>query len=393
MANGEHWVIDASLISGGYAFHLCEAMAVQEGPPVRLIARPLRRGEPQPPAGVIYDPVFYRFGEWLTGLGTGRVTNLGAKAMKGLEHNLGLWRLVAKARRDRPAGINISQMVLPNFDIWAVRELQKVCPVAVTVHNSVPLHGVLSPMTRNEHFYAVYRLADAIFTHSAHTRSAILGWGVPAERIVMISHPPLDLVVEQQVPDEASDGRFRVLLWGAIKPYKGADVLVEATALAKAKVPTIQARVVGKAFYDTRALEARATQPDVADHVELSLAFKTDAGIDEELRLASAVVFPYSEIDVSGALPTSMGYDKPIILSRVGGFAEFDIPPEAAETALMEPGDVQGLADRLVRLATDAAARAANVAAFRRMRDSAATWADVARTVRQTLARLAQQRP
>lgn len=377
MKRRECWLVDSSLLSGAYAYHLAEALA-EQGAAVRLVARPLRAGEERPPANITYDPLFYPVGEWAmrSAKGAGRGV---AKLVKGFEHAFGLIKLVARARRERPCCVHFSQFVLPGLDRLAIRALEATCPVIVTVHNSVPLHGVRPRAVREEDFFAAYRAADAVFAHTETTRKTLLARGVAPEKIHQISHPPLELRREHE-PRERSEA-FRVLLWGAIKRYKGVETLLEATALAASAKRKIEVRVVGRTFYDASDLVARAAEPDLSDRVSLELRFMTDAEIDAELRSCDLVVFPYHEIDTSGTFPTSLRYGKAILVSNVGGFAELPLPADVRRWAVVPPNDPQALAASLRVLAEDAQAYAANVEAVRNLFEGLQTWADVAAKV------------
>jgi glycosyltransferase involved in cell wall biosynthesis len=199
---------------------------------------------------------------------------------------------------------------------------------------------------------------------------------VAQENIHQISHPPLALRREHE-PHERGDA-FRVLLWGAIKPYKGVETLLEAAAQAVSTERPIEVRVVGRAFYDAAPLVARAAEPDLRDRCTLDLRFMTDAEIDAELRSCDLVVFPYHEIDTSGTFPTSLSYGKAILVTNVGGFAELPLPPEVRRWAVTPPNDPQALAESLRVLAEDNQAYEANVEAFQNLFESLQTWADVA---------------
>jgi glycosyltransferase involved in cell wall biosynthesis len=371
----ECWLVDSSLLSGAYAYQLAEALAGL-GVRVRLVARPLREGEEQPPANIRYEPMFYPLGERARRL-QGADGKL-AKWIKGLEHALGLLKLVVRARRERPYCVHFSQFVLPSLDRIAIEVLRRTTPVVVTVHNSVPLHGVRPRAVREEDFFEAYRSADAVFSHTTTTTSTLLERGVAPEKIHRISHPPLDL--RQEHEPETSDA-FRVLLWGSIKRYKGVETLLEAVALASAGTRKIEVRVVGKPFYDVSAVVARAAEPDLCDRVALELRFMTDAEIDRELRSCDLVVFPYQEIDTSGTFPTSLRYGKAIVVTDVGGFSELSLPADVSRWAVVAPNDPAALAKSLRKLADDHEAYEANVETFRSLYHSLETWSDVAAKV------------
>jgi glycosyltransferase involved in cell wall biosynthesis len=62
-------------------------------------------------------------------------------------------------------------------------------------------------------------------------------------------------------------------------------------------------------------------------------------------RRATVVALPYRQIDQSGVLMTALAFEKPVLATRVGGFAE--TIQHAVHGYVSEPGDVAGLASNL----------------------------------------------
>ncbi|HEY2658719.1 MAG TPA: glycosyltransferase [Caulobacteraceae bacterium] len=370
----EIWLVDCSLFSAAYDFHLGSALA--EGHrPIRLLARPIRPLEVRPPADIIYDPYFYRTTEPLM-----RMRNpwaqKAARLLKGVEHLSGLARLTFRVWREKPLLVHLFWATVPNVDRLAVKLIQKVCPVLVTVHNSIPLHGHRPLFNTHDDYIAVYKQADLLIAHAENTRKVMLEWGLDPARIDMITHPPLHLQVSDEVVTRKPD-RFRVLLWGAVKRYKGVEDLVQAVIRARKIAPQIELHIVGKPFYDVSDTIQKVKDQGQEDHITFDLEFKTEEALHAELQACDLMALPYHEIDASGAFSTSLGYDKAFILSDVGYFSLLDIPPAVKETAYIQMRDIDALTRNLVALATQPDLYRANVEAFEAVNRSYSSWSDV----------------
>jgi len=145
-------------------------------------------------------------------------------------------------------------------------------------------------------------------------------------------------------------GRFVVLGVGRITPLKGYDVLIRATALAKARVPNIKTMIVGGAEASRTntltELQKLADELGVQKHVVF-------AGSQSKV----AEIYACGSILVSAnkAKPEAFGRSMaealamgcPVIATRFGG--ALDIVREGIDGWLVEPGDAEQLADRLVQ--------------------------------------------
>ncbi|HEY2658429.1 MAG TPA: glycosyltransferase family 4 protein [Caulobacteraceae bacterium] len=370
----EIWLVDCSLYSAAYDYHLGSAVAEGQTP-VRLLARALRPREAAPPADLAYEPFFYRLSEPLLQKHNSWVQRA-ARLLKGAEHVGDLARLVLRAWREQPALVHFFWTTVPNLDRLAIKLIQKTCPVLITVHNSVPLHGRRPLFNDLGSYVSAYHQADLLIAHAENTRQAMLAWGLDANKIDLITHPPLRLI-RADAPAPRDPERFRILLWGAIKPYKGVEDLVEAVMQARSTAPRIELRVVGKPFYDVADLVQRVSDQGQADHISFDLEFKSEEALDAEIRACDLIALPYHEIDASGSFAASLGYDKAFVMSDVGYFSLIEIAESVRSTAFTPPRDVEALSRNLVALAADADLYKANVAAFDTVNRSYTSWSAV----------------
>ncbi len=352
-------LIDPSLFSPLYAAHFARGMRTW-GVGVTLATRRLRAYERLDPNDLAIAPVFYRLSE--RG-GAGWRTSRATKIFKAAEHPFGWLRLLETIARQDFDVLHVSWSLLPAVDSVFLAPLARRYGLFVTVHNAdlLPhnmeaLSGRLGALAQRRGRERLLKLADGFVAHTDRAVETLRGFGVEDRRIRLVRRPPY--TYGSDLPDPRRPrpaGPPRILFFGAIKPYKGADLLVDAALELAAHGRDFRLTVAGRPFLDMEPLLDRIRAAGAERHFAFELDYVPDERLDALLRQADIVVFPYREIDGSGAMALAASYGRAIVASRVGMFAE---PPVADRVALVEPENVADLAATLDRLVTDAAARA-----------------------------------
>lgn len=207
----------------------------------------------------------------------------------------------------------------------------------MTVHNLLP-HNRHTRLNRLI-YRAVYRLPDALVVHTEKMKAGLIDeFGVPARRIIVMQHGVDDLPEGLRVPEPSP--RLRVLLFGGISPYKGADLLLEALQLCP-DVP-IEAVIAGEC-------RDRAYQQQIEDlltglganhTVRWDREFIAEDKVGSYFESADVAVLPYRHIDQSGVLFTAYRFGTPVVANDVGAFRDYlpayagMLVPEVSATAL-----------------------------------------------------------
>ena len=169
---------------------------------------------------------------------------------------------------------------------------------------------------------------------------------------VLVPHPLYDnfgaIISKQEAREKLGiEGQERVLLFfGFIRKYKGLDLLFEAMADERIKKAGIKLLVAGE-FYDE---EKKYREQIDALHLKDQLILKTDFIPDSEVKYylcaADAVVQPYRSATQSGVSPLAYHFEKPMIVTNVGGLPAL-VPHEKA--GLVTEPNPQAIADSILK--------------------------------------------
>lgn len=304
------------------------------------------------------------------------------RALKGALHTADLWRLPRLLRQQGVDVIHLQWAPLPLLDRAFLRALQEVAPVVLTVHDTVPYNGH-EPWLMAAGMRGLISQADAVICHTDQGRRRLLRQGVAADRLFVVPHGLLGPRVDAgPAPGPApGDGRIRLLQLGKIKPYKGVDVLLLALSrLDTAERTRLDVVIAGKPYLDARALEARAQSLGVAEAASFRFGYLDEPVMNELLRDADAMLFPYRDIEASGVLMQAVAHGLPVVASRIGVFAE--LLEHGRQALLVPPGDAAALASALKKLIAAPAGLETMRQEMRALRDRIPDWPEIAgRTV------------
>ena len=248
-------------------------------------------------------------------------------AFKGLFHIFSLIALWLTLKNQKPDLIHFQWVPLPIVDSFFIPFFKKIAPVVLTVHDSSPFNN--NPKSKLQGFGAIdiMRLFDHMIVHTETTKKTVHNYGIPMNRISQIAHGVIGMdkisMIKNIKPPKMENDKVVVLLFGHLKPYKGADILIESLAHLSLKAKhKILVRIVGKPQMDVEPLFSRAKELDVQDQIQWDLRFIGDDEIDDVFQSSDITVMPYREIDASGVLMLALSIGRPIVASKIGLFAE-----------------------------------------------------------------------
>jgi succinoglycan biosynthesis protein ExoA len=336
-------LVDPSRFTVPYDAQLSAGLAQAEVVPI-WATRPLRKGEHEEfPPQQRFEIFYRRFdkAEFLP-----RVLRKPAKAVA---HLAGLIRVILLSGQSGADVIHFQWMLLPLFDAIAIFFLRIRRPVFVTVHDSVPFNGDRLTAPQSFAIDLPLRLATGVIVHTIRARDLLVRRGINAGKIAVVPHGPLPLtgVVPVPAPERGTDGRWTFLLFGQIKPYKGLDILIEALGTIPPGLRQ-KARVIvaGVPRMELSGILGRAEELKLSGMLDLRLAYQTNEELNALLVQSDCFVFPYRQIDASGAYYLAQSLGKWVIASRVGVFEDEVL--EGANGRLVTPEDPAELSGALV---------------------------------------------
>jgi glycosyltransferase involved in cell wall biosynthesis len=364
-------VIDPSLFTWPYDRELAGGLH-QLGHDVRLFGKALPATDVRsrdPLLSLLFYPQLTAADTWPTAL---------KRVAKGLSHFNSLARLRRELSVWGADVIHFQWLPLPIVDALFLPSLRRIAPLVLTVHDTLPFNGSPRSSIQTAGAFSAFRHFDHLIVHTDQGRQRIAP--LAAAGLSRVPHGLLHdgptVAIPARVADETNE-RVTLLMFGQIKPYKGVDVLLEAVAkLGPAARARIRICIAGKPHMDMRPLRSLAARLGVEQAVEFHLEFIPDPELRRLIDEAHAVLFPYREIEASGALMAAIAQAKPVIASRLGSFAE--LLEDGRHALLVPPDNSTALAQAIERFVSDAALRQHLRRGVMELKAAIPTWSDIA---------------
>jgi len=178
-------------------------------------------------------------------------------------------------------------------------------------------------------------------------REVLDGFDLDAERVHLIPHG-VD-TDSWRPPDTASVREPLVLAWGRVRYEKGFQVLAQAMARLRGRVPGISCIIAGRGSY-LAELQSQLDLEGVGDIVQIP-GFVPDHELRTLLHRAGCVVIPSLYEPFGIVALEAMAADAPLVAARTGGLAEILEGTDAG--LLFEPGNALRLAETIEGLLND----------------------------------------
>ena len=137
-----------------------------------------------------------------------------------------------------------------------------------------------------------------------------------------------------------------VLFFGFIRGYKGLDLLFDAMADERMARLGVKLIVAGEFYGDPKPYQDQIARLNIGDRVVMHTDFIPDHEVNRYFCAADLVAQPYKNATQSGVSQIAYHFEKPMVVTRVGGLPE--IVPNEKAGFVVEP-DAQHIADAIVR--------------------------------------------
>jgi glycosyltransferase involved in cell wall biosynthesis len=157
-------------------------------------------------------------------------------------------------------------------------------------------------------------------------------------------HPLFDNFGERTSREEAVqklglDPQYRYMLFfGFIRDYKGLDILLKALADKNIRELPVKLIVAGEYYANQEKYESMIREYGVGDQLVLRNEFIPDEEVAHYFNAADVIVQPYKNATQSGVTQIGFHFNKPMIVTNVGGLPE--IIPDGKVGYVVEPNEV-----------------------------------------------------
>lgn len=113
-----------------------------------------------------------------------------------------------------------------------------------------------------------------------------------------------------------------VLFFGLVRAYKGLDLLLDAVGELKDTMPNLRLLVAGEFYEDEQKYREQIVRLGIEDRVIVRNEFIADGDLRKYFGAASLVAQPYKSATQSGVTQVAFHFEKPMLVTNVGGLGE-----------------------------------------------------------------------
>ena len=141
-------------------------------------------------------------------------------------------------------------------------------------------------------------------------------------------HPIYDHYGERMTKEEACEAlnlpadKEYMLFFGLVRAYKGLDLLLEAFGEVKEVLPNLQLIIAGEFYEDEAKYREQIAQLELEQRVIVRNAFVPDGDLRKYFGAADLIVQPYKTATQSGVTQVAFHFEKPMLVTNVGGLGE-----------------------------------------------------------------------
>jgi glycosyltransferase involved in cell wall biosynthesis len=202
-------------------------------------------------------------------------------------------------------------------------------PLVITLHDVYPRTGLSERLVRPDAMALRWlgRVASVVVVHSREEEKRLRGL-VPSRKIRVVPHFVEDRILSV-TPAEAKRAlglgdRTIVSLLGFITRRKGHNLLLDALALLPDRVVAIVAGSgIGGRDVRVEELREQARRNGLFDRVMFT-GHMDESRLEMVLAATDVAVCPFDDVSASGSLSTWISVARPLVVSDLPGFREYD---------------------------------------------------------------------
>lgn len=237
------------------------------------------------------------------------------------------WIISAKKIKKLHPDLVIFQWWHPYFSpcYWTICKMLKHIKIMFTCHNVFPHERFPADrfLTRR-----VLSKGDGFIVHSIQDEEDL--HSIKKEAICTRTvHPTYNAFKINQLSKEKSrkilnikDNEKVLLFFGFVREYKGLKYLIEAIPTVIEKIPDIKLLVVGEFAGDKDKYLDIMQREKVEEYIQIYDGYIPDQEVEKFFAASDIVVLPYISATQSGIVQIAYGFEKPVVVTNVGGLPE-----------------------------------------------------------------------
>lgn len=263
------------------------------------------------------------------------------------------WKKTAKAIEDLEPDVVIIRFWLPfmgpSLGSIAKKLRKKKIKVVAITDNVIPHESRVGDKQLTSYFI---KHCDGFITLSKSVMEDISKFTDNPNKI-SLPHPLYDTFGKKSTKEIAADflkldvKQNYLLFFGLIRPYKGLDIAIEAMADTQIREKSLKLIIAGEFYEKKEKYLDLISSLKLQDAIILHDHYIPSEEVKYYFALADAVVQPYKTATQSGITQVAYHFDKPMIVSNVGGLPE--IVPDG-KVGFVVPPDAQAFSDAMLKI-------------------------------------------
>lgn len=138
-----------------------------------------------------------------------------------------------------------------------------------------------------------------------------------------------------------------LLFFGFVREYKGLKYLLDALPGVRERIPEISLWIVGDFGGDKDRYLEQIRKNGITDAVRLAEGYIPDKEVEKYFAASDLVVLPYVSATQSGIVQIAYGFEKPVVVTDVGGLP--DVVKDRETGYVVPSGNARKIADAIIR--------------------------------------------
>jgi glycosyltransferase involved in cell wall biosynthesis len=216
------------------------------------------------------------------------------------------------------------------------------------VHNLIPHEKRIGDRPFTQYFV---KPVDGFVVQSKSVLDDLASFNI-TERVSLIPHPIYDNFGDKVGRQAAlkhlklDEGENYMMFFGFIRDYKGLDILLRAMALPKVKQLGLKLIIAGEFYSDEQHYMDLIEELGIKEDLILRTQFISNEDVRYYFAVADLIVQPYKTATQSGISQMAYHFEKPMIVTNVGGLPEIVLDNKAGYVTEVSPEAIAEAIDK-----------------------------------------------